>query len=1226
MRPLSLQISGLNSFRQNAVIDFGELLRDGLFGIFGPTGSGKSTILDAITLALYGTVRRAPNGTGGIINMSEQRCSVSFTFSAGAGAHRKRYTVDRLLARGKNGGVETKNVRLMEYNGDVPEPRAGKTNEVREMIQEIIGIGQEDFQRAVVLPQGAFADFLHLGNAQRGAVLERLFGLQELGQQLNQRLKERAEALLLRRAGIEAQLMELNLFNNEALAACVTAEREAQAGRDRIQALFEAARKEDADARALLDLVIGRDGLLASASDREMQRRRLADLRERIGQAERSGAVAPALTEFEGAARRYRDADERYRAATAQKDHAEKLLDELLPRLEATRRDYDERYEPLGAAIAALEGIAAGVEDLQARRAVEQALRETLTAQRTERDARAAEVRDHAAAMKDVEEEIAALDAEARQLDVPSAEREALDALARLVERARNQRAEHERAVAELEGWGRAAEQTTALLRAAAELEQGAEQSLRTTRAELEGAQSEHEAALAERETLLAAYSTLSAAAREAERWATELAAARGESERLRASEERAVRDLTDARVRLAAAAGDLDAATQQRRDIMLRREEAGRSLSLTALAEHLHDGAPCPLCGALDHPFPHEADTPASDLLSVLDAELAAGDARAQDLENIVRVAERECTVAETELRALATSIVAVTERVESNGAGLTSALSAADAAQPFPDVNALAARIQSVKESGVAVRERAAKLEERIATARQRVLEAEEARTAASREHARLEADVAAKHERTDALRQRTEELRAALNEGVRSIEESAPGKTLEQIDAELLRLSERDRAVEGLRARHRDASERSRLLRARLDAAAEALRVAERTHDATDSELSAGERESERLALELRARWNELLPADERSLIDAAMDRRAGVILEMVEGRRAERSRIKADHDAVLEEYNNRNAAAHVARGRVDDCWNDLCREEKVRDEADRTLAGMLAGHDIPNAATARAWMMDPAELSAVRAEAIAIAEHLATAERRLAELNARIGEDVGDRDLLEADVADAAARLVGAGEAYAEAERSLGAAEESLRLTREKNGEWNEVRSQDAVSAEAKATIEQLSKYLRGNGFIEFLANERLADVCRRASMQLRELSGGRFEILARPKEGFIIRDHGNGGGERAPSSLSGGETFLVSLSLALALSDTIQVGHAALEFFFLDEGFGTLDSELLDVVMNALERLRSKHRAIGVISHVAQLRERIPRRLIVTPPTEQAGTSVRYEFA
>ncbi|MDC4920032.1 AAA family ATPase, partial [Acinetobacter baumannii] len=68
MKPISLSIKGLHSFRQEQVIDFERLCDAGVFGIFGPTGSGKSSILDAMTLALYGKVERAANNTHGILN------------------------------------------------------------------------------------------------------------------------------------------------------------------------------------------------------------------------------------------------------------------------------------------------------------------------------------------------------------------------------------------------------------------------------------------------------------------------------------------------------------------------------------------------------------------------------------------------------------------------------------------------------------------------------------------------------------------------------------------------------------------------------------------------------------------------------------------------------------------------------------------------------------------------------------------------------------------------------------------------------------------------------------------------------------------------------------------------------------------------------------------------------------------------------------------------------
>lgn len=84
-------------------------------------------------------------------------------------------------------------------------------------------------------------------------------------------------------------------------------------------------------------------------------------------------------------------------------------------------------------------------------------------------------------------------------------------------------------------------------------------------------------------------------------------------------------------------------------------------------------------------------------------------------------------------------------------------------------------------------------------------------------------------------------------------------------------------------------------------------------------------------------------------------------------------------------------------------------------------------------------------------------------------------------------------------------------------------------------------------------------------------------------------------------------------MSGGETFVVSLVLALALSSQLQLkGNVQLEFFFLDEGFGTLDSVLLDRVIEILEEIKWKEKIkIGIISHVEELKIRIPRRLEVT---------------
>jgi exonuclease SbcC len=91
-----------------------------------------------------------------------------------------------------------------------------------------------------------------------------------------------------------------------------------------------------------------------------------------------------------------------------------------------------------------------------------------------------------------------------------------------------------------------------------------------------------------------------------------------------------------------------------------------------------------------------------------------------------------------------------------------------------------------------------------------------------------------------------------------------------------------------------------------------------------------------------------------------------------------------------------------------------------------------------------------------------------------------------------------------------------------------------------------------------------------------------------------------------------GAERDPASLSGGETFAASLALALGLADvvTAEAGGTLLETLFVDEGFGSLDEDTLDEVMGVLDGLRDGGRCVGLVSHVAELRQRIPVRLEV----------------
>lgn len=154
--------------------------------------------------------------------------------------------------------------------------------------------------------------------------------------------------------------------------------------------------------------------------------------------------------------------------------------------------------------------------------------------------------------------------------------------------------------------------------------------------------------------------------------------------------------------------------------------------------------------------------------------------------------------------------------------------------------------------------------------------------------------------------------------------------------------------------------------------------------------------------------------------------------------------------------------------------------------------------------------------------------------------------------------------------------------------------------------------------EMTELLKGRKFLDFLSAGKLQSITRIASETLQRITNGRYRINVDEKSDFSIMDNFNSA-VRKPQSLSGGETFMVSLCLALALANQIQLkGKSKLEFFFLDEGFGTLDSELLEIVFSVLENLKSEGMTVGIITHVEEIKNRVARKLMVYPA--QVGIS------
>lgn len=155
---------------------------------------------------------------------------------------------------------------------------------------------------------------------------------------------------------------------------------------------------------------------------------------------------------------------------------------------------------------------------------------------------------------------------------------------------------------------------------------------------------------------------------------------------------------------------------------------------------------------------------------------------------------------------------------------------------------------------------------------------------------------------------------------------------------------------------------------------------------------------------------------------------------------------------------------------------------------------------------------------------------------------------------------------------------------------------------------------EAVASQLGLLLRADGFERWLLEGAVADLVERANDRLLRLSDQQYSFVA-DATSFKICDHHNADEVRVAKTLSGGETFLASLALALALSDS-QAGIATedspgLGALFLDEGFGTLDPATLDVVAAAIEELGATGRMVCIVTHIRELADRMPVRFEVS---------------
>ncbi|MFD0453702.1 SbcC/MukB-like Walker B domain-containing protein [Rhodococcus aetherivorans] len=216
--------------------------------------------------------------------------------------------------------------------------------------------------------------------------------------------------------------------------------------------------------------------------------------------------------------------------------------------------------------------------------------------------------------------------------------------------------------------------------------------------------------------------------------------------------------------------------------------------------------------------------------------------------------------------------------------------------------------------------------------------------------------------------------------------------------------------------------------------------------------------------------------------------------------------------------------------------------------------------------------------------------------------------------------EAAVTRSAAALAAAVSAASEAERRHADIEKFAARLEEEYAKLVPLRDEQAELAALADVVAGTGQNTRKMSLRSYVLAARLEEVAESASVRLRRMSGGRYEFVHTDAAGTHGKRGGLGldihdeytGAVRSTKTLSGGESFQASLALALGLADVVaaESGGLVLDTMFIDEGFGTLDADALDAVMGVLDELRAGGRVVGVVSHVDEMRQRIPSRLHV----------------
>ena len=1176
MRPIRLEISGLNSYIEKQVIDFEELTSRGLFGIFGKTGSGKSTILDAITIAMYGNISRDTNE---YINTACNRAVIRYVFEIGNKHNKKRYEVERILNRNKSGAANSYSATLVEIHDNGNKTViAEKKTQVDKAIVDIVGLTSSDFTRSVVLPQGKFSEFLQLDDSKRREMLERIFNLEKYGKSLTEKVKKRRDSKIVEIEVLENSLLQYEGTTQEVFDETYKALTELQATSRNKKRELEDTEKKYNEYREVI-------GYQQSLEEKENRKAKLDQKTDEIEASkvkiERSGhakIVDPHIKNIQ-------DFEKSISEYSLTLENLNRQFTESNREYESTKVRYEQAQKEKDSK---LEGLIASKQKFERAIIIENQIKEVLS----EIESLKAKVYDFGREKSSLDREISGLEEQNSKINSSIKENEnkisslkTSEDFKEKVYKAFEVEREYLRVKKEFE------ENKQNIPVLSKELDDLKSQfgyiqnSTKDAKLKLKNINQKYDILVSKcpgtnDEIVLKSNKALTLKSLydktvQNENKLNQLQEKLNKDKEEKYKVDREIKSLKESIEKYKNEKSSLERDLNEEKFLNLANE----------LKSGLQDGSPCPVCGSIHHPDSHVVNN--NEKIDYIGSQIIK-------IEEKINAQNKKYDEA-IRVQSKLTSTISMTEESISEVKSEIGDLKSIDLNK---DLNLLSKEVISLRE----------KIEDWTKTKEnleKEIKELEQIKNKKEKEEIELNKDIVNKSDNLKYLKENVEKINKNYDSLKQQYLYMISSLKIENLKEKVEEINKNSRIIEEI-------DQKNSVLKDKKEAIELNLKEKRDLFTQIDKNISNLNKENEsnlKDKSQKEAEFNSITKGQNpKYLLDNIID----------EINRITSTEAKLRVQVEDEKYKNEKLKSKISelKGKLE--------ESQIKYKSSKvTLNELLFEYKFESIYAVKNSLIDEEERERLKDEIEFFEKEEKAISLEIQNLKAKLNGRTVELDKF-LDLEKNKYRL---SDEIDKITKEIGAKQNEV-ITLEKNlKKVNELQKQLDESKHNLGLLKEIEKLLQGKRFVEFVAKNQLEYIVIEASKRLDQMTKGRYVLEIDDNLNFVMRDNYNGGLRRGIKTLSGGETFLTSLALALSLSSQIQLkGSAPLEFFFLDEGFGSLDNELLDVVMESLEKLHNEKLSVGIISHVDELKNRVPVKLIVSPNDGGNGSKINIEYS